>query len=380
MKRFVLPLLIALAATAPADAAKKQSYYRVGNAADAAGVMLKGGVVLMGGSTDVDAAFQWMCGLAGHGDFLIVRASGTDAYNPYVQQFNLTLQRELVGGLVFNAGYVGALSRHVVFNYNADLALPGPGAINPRRQYFAQMPNVTVIQRVSSQGIQNYHSFQTGVERRFSKGFSLATNYTWSHNTDNNPGLGGGLRFNTYFPQLVNDFKNERGDSDVDVRQRFNVVSSYRLPFGSNLKGVAGVTEVNSFGGYLQEYQVLVDPDRLLKYDLPLEAVHERIRTNNSNVGGSIVAQQSEQYIIRGVGLIRSEDDIRKIVLKSEGGTPVYVGDLGEVRMGHAVRQGAAMKNGTHEVVGGIVMMLRGENSRFFYGEVHAWLKKHLAQ
>ena len=137
--------------------------------------------------------------------------------------------------------YVGALSRHVVFNYNADLALPGPGAINPRRQYYAQMPNVTVIQRVSSQGIQNYHSFQTGVERRFSKGFSLATNYTWSHNTDNNPGLGGGLRFNTYFPQLVNNFKNERGDSDVDVRQRYNLITSYRLPFGNNLKGVAGV-------------------------------------------------------------------------------------------------------------------------------------------
>jgi len=130
------------------------------------------------------------------------------------------------------------------------------------------------------------------------------------------------------------------------------------------VKGVPGVAEVNSFGGYLQEYQVVVDPDRLLKYDLPLEEVHERIRTNNSNVGGSIVAQQSEQYIIRGVGLIRSEDDIRKIVLKSEGGTPVVVGDLGEVRMGHAVRQGAAVKDGTHEVVGGIVMMLRGENGR----------------
>jgi len=136
------------------------------------------------------------------------------------------------------------------------------------------------------------------------------------------------------------------------------------------LKSVPGVAEVSSFGGYLQEYQVVVDPDRLLKYDLPLEEVHERIRTNNSNVGGSIVAQQSEQYIIRGVGLIRSEDDIRKIVLKSEGGTPVYVGDLGEVRMGHAVRQGAAVKDGTHEVVGGIVMMLRGENSRDVVGRV----------
>jgi cobalt-zinc-cadmium resistance protein CzcA len=130
------------------------------------------------------------------------------------------------------------------------------------------------------------------------------------------------------------------------------------------LKSVQGVTEVNSFGGYLQQYQVIVDPDRLLKYELPVEAVHEAIRTNNSNVGGNIVAQDAEQFIIRGVGLIRTEDDIRKIVLKSAGGTPVYVGDIGEVRIGHAVRQGAAQKNGTREVVGGIVMMLRGENSR----------------
>jgi cobalt-zinc-cadmium resistance protein CzcA len=130
------------------------------------------------------------------------------------------------------------------------------------------------------------------------------------------------------------------------------------------LKSVPGVTEVNAFGGYLQQFQVVVDPDKLLKYDLPVEAVHEAIRTNNSNVGGNVVDQQSEQYIIRGVGLIRSEEDIRKIVLKSEGGTPVYVGDLGEVRIGHAVRQGAAQKDGAREVVGGIVMMLRGENSR----------------
>ena len=70
------------------------------------------------------------------------------------------------------------------------------------------------------------------------------------------------------------------------------------------------------------------------------------------------------------MGLIRSEDDIRKIVLASEGGTPVYVGDIGEVRLGHAVRQGAALKDGTHEVVGGIVMMLRGENSREVVGRV----------
>ena len=161
--------------------------------------------------------------------------------NPYVEQFNLTLQRELIGGLVFNAGYVGALSRHVVFNYNADLALPGAGAIQPRRPYYSLMPNVSNITRVTSSGNQEYHSLQTGLEHRFSKGFSLATNYTWSHNIDDNPGLGGGLRFNTYFPNLVNNFKNERGDSDIDIRQRFNIITSYRLPFGERTKGLQSV-------------------------------------------------------------------------------------------------------------------------------------------
>ncbi len=138
------------------------------------------------------------------------------------------------------------------------------------------------------------------------------------------------------------------------------------------LKGVPGVTEVNSFGGYIQQFQVLVDPDKLLKYDLPVEAVHEAIRTNNSNVGGNIVAQQSEEYIIRGVGLIKSEDDIRKIVLKAQGGTPVFISDVATVRIGHAVRQGASQRNGAQEVVGGIVMMLRGENSRDVVRRVEA--------
>jgi len=162
--------------------------------------------------------------------------------NPYVEQFNLTLQRELIGGLVFNIGYVGAMSRHVVFNYNADLAPPGdPKTIQQRRPYYAQMPNVSVIQRVNSTGNQEYNSLQTGLEHRFSKGFSLATNYTWSHNIDDNPATGGGTLFSVYFPQLETNFKNERGDSDIDIRQRFNIIASYRLPFGNRLTGLPGV-------------------------------------------------------------------------------------------------------------------------------------------
>ena len=142
------------------------------------------------------------------------------------------------------------------------------------------------------------------------------------------------------------------------------------------LKGVSGVTEINSFGGYLQQYQVLVDPNKLLKYDLSVDAVANAVRNNNSNVGGNVVSRASEQHIIRGVGLIRSEDDIRKIVLKAENGTSVSIRDIGEVRIDHAIRQGASQKNGHHEVVGGIVMMLRGENSREVVKNVDAKVRE----
>ncbi|HSK09917.1 MAG TPA: CusA/CzcA family heavy metal efflux RND transporter [Vicinamibacterales bacterium] len=130
------------------------------------------------------------------------------------------------------------------------------------------------------------------------------------------------------------------------------------------LKGVSGVTEVNSFGGYIHQFEVLVRPDRLLEYGISVAEIEEAIRRNNANVGGSVVSRGAEEYIIRGVGMIRDEADIRSIVLRSEGGTPVLIGDVAEVAPGHAVRQGASLADGRGEAVGGIVLMLRGENSR----------------
>jgi cobalt-zinc-cadmium resistance protein CzcA len=149
---------------------------------------------------------------------------------------------------------------------------------------------------------------------------------------------------------------------DVATLTRLRTIQDWMV--APLLKGVPGVTEINSFGGYLQQYQVVVDPNLLLKYDLSVDAVADAIRKNNSNVGGNVVSRDSEQHIIRGVGLIRSEDDIRKTVLKAEHGTPVLIRDIGKVRIGHAIRQGASQMDGRREVVGGIVMMLRGENSR----------------
>ncbi|ACD94264.1 efflux RND transporter permease subunit [Trichlorobacter lovleyi] len=130
------------------------------------------------------------------------------------------------------------------------------------------------------------------------------------------------------------------------------------------LKSVAGVNEINSFGGYFKQYQVLVSPEKLVKYGLTVDDVYTAIGNNNENVGGNLLERGSDQYIVRGVGLIKDVSDIGNIVLKSVGGTPTYIRDVAEVKVGEAVRMGAAMKNGKDECVGGIVMMLRGENSR----------------
>ena len=130
------------------------------------------------------------------------------------------------------------------------------------------------------------------------------------------------------------------------------------------LKSVAGVNEINSFGGYFKQYQVIVSPEKLVKYAITVDDVYSAIGSNNENVGGNLLERGTDQYIVRGVGLIKDISDIETIVLKSAGGTPTFIRDVAQVKIGEAVRMGAAMKDGKDECVGGIVMMLRGENSR----------------
>jgi len=142
------------------------------------------------------------------------------------------------------------------------------------------------------------------------------------------------------------------------------------------LKNVAGVNEINSFGGYFKEYQVIVAPEKLLKHAVTVDDVYEAIGNNNQNVGGNILERNTDQFIVRGVGLIKDVSDIENIVLKSDKGTPTYIRDVAEVKIGEAVRMGAAMKNGKDEAVGGIVMMLRGANSREVVRQVAAKVKE----
>jgi cobalt-zinc-cadmium resistance protein CzcA len=130
------------------------------------------------------------------------------------------------------------------------------------------------------------------------------------------------------------------------------------------LKSVPGINEINSFGGYIKQYHVTVDPEKLLSYDLTLGDVADALRRNNLNVGGNILERGEQQYLVRGIGLLQSVEDIGAVALKSVAGTPVLVRDVAEVRIGQAVRQGGAVKDGKGEVVGGVAMMLRGANGR----------------
>src|SRR3954462_1416998 len=136
------------------------------------------------------------------------------------------------------------------------------------------------------------------------------------------------------------------------------------------LRSIPGVAEINSTGGFVKQYQTLVDPVKLRYYGLTIKDVYEALARNNANAGGGILPQHAEQYLVRGVGLIRNLDDIRNIVLKEVGGTPVYIRDVADVRFGEEVRYGAMVKGGYSEAVGGIVMMIAGGNAKEIVGRV----------
>ncbi|MDX2059823.1 MAG: CusA/CzcA family heavy metal efflux RND transporter [Gemmatimonadales bacterium] len=129
-------------------------------------------------------------------------------------------------------------------------------------------------------------------------------------------------------------------------------------------RSVPGVAEVNSFGGFEKQYQVLIRPEALIQYDLTLARVLDAIAANNQNAGGGYITKGAEQLVVRGVGQVQDLEQIRNIVVTSRGGTPVRVGDLADVAIGSTIRQGAVTKDGGGEVVTGIVMMRMGSNSR----------------
>ncbi|MEP6819760.1 MAG: CusA/CzcA family heavy metal efflux RND transporter [bacterium] len=128
------------------------------------------------------------------------------------------------------------------------------------------------------------------------------------------------------------------------------------------LNSVPGVAEVASVGGYVQQYQVDVDPNKLRAYSLPLSTVVEAVQRSNNNVGGNVVEQSGQWAVVRGVGLIESVADVEDVVIGAPNGTPIYVRNVAEVKLGNAFRTGALDKNGK-EAVGGVVIARYGVNT-----------------
>jgi Cu(I)/Ag(I) efflux system membrane protein CusA/SilA len=129
------------------------------------------------------------------------------------------------------------------------------------------------------------------------------------------------------------------------------------------LQSVPGVAEVASIGGFEKQYQVIVDPNRLSAYKISIMDVVEAIKRNNNEVGGRLIEWSGKEYMVRGKGYIKSVDDLRKVVVKAMGGTPVLLENVATVTLGPQIRRGLAEFNGLGEAVGGIVVMRHGENA-----------------
>ena len=130
------------------------------------------------------------------------------------------------------------------------------------------------------------------------------------------------------------------------------------------LRTVPGVTDVNSFGGLVKQYQVIVKPDRLTSLGVTLAQVFEALEKNNSNASGNFIEHGSEQYVVRGLGLVQNVGDIENIIVAVQNHTPIYIRDVAAVKIGAELRQGAVTANGEGEAVAGIVLMLKGASGR----------------
>ncbi|MBB2148862.1 CusA/CzcA family heavy metal efflux RND transporter [Pedobacter gandavensis] len=144
----------------------------------------------------------------------------------------------------------------------------------------------------------------------------------------------------------------------------------------TQLAGTKGVAEVSGWGGYVKQYEIALDNDKLNSLNITIADIYKALENNNENTGGSYIEQQSNSYTIRGVGQVKSLADIEKIVVKNMGGVPVLIRDVATVQFGSATRYGAVTRDGEGEVVAGITLMLKGEN----FNEVIKNVKERIEQ
>lgn len=142
------------------------------------------------------------------------------------------------------------------------------------------------------------------------------------------------------------------------------------------LSGIPGIVEINSFGGYLKQYEVAVDPDVLFSLNITIGEVFEALNKNNQNTGGSYIEKVNRAYYIRSEGMINRIKDIEQIVVTNRNGIPIHISDIGAVRFGAPKRFGAMTMDGEGECVGGIAMMLKGANANVVTGELEKRVEK----
>lgn len=143
-----------------------------------------------------------------------------------------------------------------------------------------------------------------------------------------------------------------------------------------NLQTVPGVTEVLGIGGYEKQYHIVVHPESLLRYNVTLHEIIERVKANNLNVGAQFIEKNREEFIVRSVGLANGIDDLQRIIIKTVDGRPVYLNNIADIQIGGAVRRGLQTRNGKGEVIAGMVIKLYGTNASTVIGRVEEKIKE----
>jgi Cu(I)/Ag(I) efflux system membrane protein CusA/SilA len=165
----------------------------------------------------------------------------------------------------------------------------------------------------------------------------------------------------------------------VDHNQRYSLADLRSLQdwfLRYQIETVPGVAEVASIGGFVRLYQVRLDPDKLRAFNIPLSTVIEKVRDSTNEVGGRLLEFKGAEYMVRGLGYLRSLSDLETVPVASKNGTPVLIRDLGTVSFGPDIRRGVAEWNGEGETAGGIVVMRFGMNAL----NVISGVKKKLAE
>ena len=229
--------------------------------------------------------------------------------------------------------------------YPVEVAMGGVPFVTGTRSI--SQPGLSQVTVVFDDNVSIYFARQLLLERLATVGGSLPPNVGTPTMSPISTGLG-----EIYQYTLDSDTVSP---TDLKTLQEFLVKPQLRT--------VPGVAEVNTYGGYDKQFQIEIDPKRMLSRDVTLRQLEEAVSRNNANAGGGFIIQGPQQLLVRGIGVARNTKDLGNIVVDAERGTPIFLRDVADVKEGKGLRQSAALHNG-RETVLGVAMMLKGANSR----------------